>query len=214
MAGQNQGCEPDERGSHDHAPDEVVAEMWTNNDFCCRHRGRTGVTQAHQEIGGTTVTIARGAGDGLAHDGTQVRSETRTKARRWDGLINNLRVHVGEKCFPGKWEMPSQHLIEHQPSRIDIRANVAALASELFRRKVVRRAHHRLRLSAPGYPALRAVSCNAEIDELDGAIRGYEDILRLDVAVDYPLLVEIGERRTELACNVQGTLDGQGSGSE
>jgi hypothetical protein len=92
-----------------------------------------------------------------------------------------------------------EHLEEDDARRVEVRADVhIARAADLLGREVVGRADH-----LAGHRDARAVRRGdlrePEVAELRGPVLGEEDVLGLDVAVDEPPLVEVGEPEQEVA---------------
>ena len=83
----------------------------------------------------------------------------------------------------------SHQLVEHRARREEVAAAVHDLASHLLRRHVFGGAHH--------HPRARDVAHgeagHAEVHDLDPALPGEEDVGGLDVAVDDPDLVGVGQ---------------------
>ena len=84
------------------------------------------------------------------------------------------------------------HFVEDDAEGVDVAAGVDAHALGLFRREVGGGAHDRsglgqalLGVDGPGDP---------EVRDLDGSLFGDEHVARLDVAVDHPVAMRVGER--------------------
>jgi hypothetical protein len=123
--------------------------------------------------------------------------------------------------FHAEWRPGREHLVEHAPEREDVRAVVHALAAYLLRRHVsdgpqpsarLRGLDHRGRLrrfrEAPGCDQLR----DPEVEDLDVAVPGDEDVGGLEVAVDDPLLVGSGESLGDLGPDLDRLARGERSG--
>ena len=82
---------------------------------------------------------------------------------------------------------------------------VAALAFYLLGRDVVGCAHDLGELGE-GEPAGAFLAGEAEVDELDGVIRADHDVLRLEVAVDDAVMVDVVEGLQDFAGDVHGAL--------
>ena len=102
---------------------------------------------------------------------------------------------------PAAEETPArQHLVEHAAEGEDVAAPVHPSAGHLFGRHVAEGTEH-----DPGrglgeggavvgeLGAVEALQRQAEIEDLDRAVRGQEDVLRLEVAVDDAARVRGGE---------------------
>jgi hypothetical protein len=64
---------------------------------------------------------------------------------------------------------------------------------------------------APSTEASPPMARQAEVQDLHAAIAGDEEVLRLEIAVDDPLLVRRGQAAGDLDCVVQGLAHGQRS---
>ncbi|MFN7974371.1 MAG: hypothetical protein U0166_18815 [Acidobacteriota bacterium] len=124
----------------------------------------------------------------------QVLTEYRRRDRRL-GHVHQEHLHraLGQERWP-----PREELVEDAAERVEVGARVEELASRLLRRHVERRAgdlaHHLHRL-----PEL-CVECLArqpEVHDHGHAVRRHEDVVGLQVAVQDPLAVEVGERRAQ-----------------
>ncbi len=105
-------------------------------------------------------------------------------------------------------QVSGEHLVEHGAHRVDVGARIAAAAPDLLRRHVVGRAHGGGERS-PGEPARRGEDRDAEVEQLHLALRRHQHVLRLDVAVEHPLGVEVGQGGADLAGEVEGLLGGE-----
>ena len=97
----------------------------------------------------------------------------------------------------------AQHLVEHDPKTVDVRASVDAVRfpRDLFRRHVARRPGHEAEL-LPARPGL--VEPEAEVDEHRMLFRREDDVDWLDVAMDRPLAVGVRERIGDRGDNAGG----------
>ncbi len=86
---------------------------------------------------------------------------------------------------------PGQQLIQNEPQAINVRLGGQRLVADLFRGHVHGRAKH---LSRPGLPAVSFQDLgDAKIGEIGVAVLVQQDVGRLDIPVDHPLLVSHGQ---------------------
>jgi hypothetical protein len=119
---------------------------------------------------------------------------------------------TSERCAPGPvgstrvrsviGEMARQHLVQHRPEAVDVRAPIAAPAADLLGRHVVWRSEGRGQ-PHPREPPRRLEERDAEVEDLELAAWSEEHVLRLDVAVDHAPRLQVGERVAGLACDVE-----------
>jgi hypothetical protein len=90
-----------------------------------------------------------------------------------------------------------EHLVQHGPEGEDVGTRVGRVAAHLLRRHVAHGAEHRAGVRGPhqgrrvrvvGSPARSGVvPGEAEVEDLDPAVAGHEQVLGLEVAVDHAL---------------------------
>jgi hypothetical protein len=100
---------------------------------------------------------------------------------------DRLLARAGERRLAG------QHLVEHAAQGVDVRARIdGALADRLLGAHVVRRAQREAGLGQPVVTRFvrRERPGDAEVGDQRMAA-GQEDVLRLDVSVDHPMLVGV-----------------------
>ena len=113
---------------------------------------------------------------------------------------------------------PGEHVIEDDAQRVEVAARVERLALRLLGRHVPRRPEHRARLRLHGVHRELAVGVqhlgDAEVEDLDdllvplvGVDAREEEVVGLEVAVDDPLGVRLGERAQRLPRRLDGLLD-------
>ena len=88
-----------------------------------------------------------------------------------------------------------EELVEDDPGGVEIRGLVDRRAARLLGREVLRGADDRALLRH----LARAGARDAEVRDLDHALRVDDDVVRLDVAVDDPVAVRVAERSEDLA---------------
>ena len=108
--------------------------------------------------------------------------------------VQSGRIVAGERQLPG------QQQVENDARRPDIRSSIGRLAQQPLRRDVVKGADHHARLGVAG--AILEPG-DAEVDDLDVAVRLHHDVCRLDVAVNHPFSVCVAQAGAELADNLQ-----------
>ena len=97
---------------------------------------------------------------------------------------------VGTEAETAHWQLAGEHLIEHHPQRIDVRAMVHFLRMlDLLRRHIMRRAHDIPDACQPGLPAPPQNPGQPEVSDLHPALLVDHHVLRLDVAMDDSLVV-------------------------
>ena len=105
----------------------------------------------------------------------------------------------------GERQVAAEHLVQHDPHRVDVRLGADRQAAGLLRREVLGgaddRPHlgHLLGVGRPG---------DAEVGHLEPALVGQDHVVRLDVAVHHPLAVGGVERGQRLG----GVVDRLGLG--
>jgi len=103
----------------------------------------------------------------------------------------------------------AEHLAQDRAEAEDVGARIDGRAVDLFRRHVCRRAGEALaQFVAPGLRPVRGrlQDGDAEIEDLERAVGGDEEVVRLDVAVDDALLVGRGQPARQLQREVQGAF--------
>ncbi len=110
-----------------------------------------------------------------------------------------------------------EHFVQDCAETEDIGAVINGLAPHLFRGHVAHRAHHRARVRVAGHgrrigvvsrPGGRSLPRQAEVEDLDATVLRDEDVVRLEVPMDDPLVV--GGR--EAAGDLQRIFDGLARG--
>ncbi|MFN7915380.1 MAG: hypothetical protein U0Q55_08565 [Vicinamibacterales bacterium] len=82
---------------------------------------------------------------------------------------------------------------------------IGTARADLLGRHVIRRAHHHAELGQP----LLADAGDPEVQDLHRTVRVHHDVQRLDVAVDDPGLVRVGEAAADLFDDAQLPPDGE-----
>ena len=116
------------------------------------------------------------------------------------GVLLEDRVHRLDGRVALGTRGARQHLVEHDAEREDVGAVIDGLPAHLLGRHVAHRAEHRARAGQrPRVGEQRRLGLDrragrgqlgeAEVEDLDAAVARHEDVLRLQVAVDDPLVV-------------------------
>ena len=166
-----------------------------------RVTGRVGVmapvspsTSADAQVlhhrGGRLIPLVRLFRERAVHDAIERRH--RRTARQHGRLV----VHDGVEHLDGRVtrerRLADEHLVEHHAGREQIRARVAGFAAELLGGRVLRRPDDHAERRHAHTRFVRG-SFNrggqAEVEQLD-AVRGHEDVRRLQIAMDEPLAVQ------------------------
>ena len=103
--------------------------------------------------------------------------------------------HLGHRVVATRNALTaSQHVVEDQAERIDVRAVVHGLALAPARRHVFERSHHRAERGGGSGAAHR--SRDPEVHDQRAAVGGDHDVLGLQIAMDDADLVRRGEPAT------------------
>ena len=148
--------------------------------------------QGRLELPSIVVPVRRGTRERAHHHAIQLRGDVRHVRRRLNGTGERglqrpkLRVAL-------QGANPGQKLVQNEPNGEDVRAVIQRLPTSLLRGHVCKLSldgaglRHRVGVRGLGDP---------EVDHLDRAVEGDEQILRGDVAVDHlegpPLVVHLG----------------------
>ena len=122
---------------------------------------------------------------------------------------SSLRIADIVSAAESPWNAlsPREHLVQDRAEREDVRPRVGRLALDLLGRHVAERAHHDAGLRPRrGRRQVRRLAAlflvrqlrEAEVEDLETAVFGDEQVLGLQVAVDDPLLVRRGEAVRDL----------------
>ena len=141
--------------------------------------------------------------EALLDDPLELHRNSRAERRHRLGLLVHDRVERRLLILAGKCMLPRQHLIEHNPERPDVGPLIDLLPARLLRRHVLRRAERRARLRELHPGELR----EAEVDDLHETVFRDENIRRLDVAVNDPLAVRLGEPLGDLNGDIERLIE-------
>src|SRR6185503_8891330 len=99
-----------------------------------------------------------------------------------------------------------QHFVQHTSQRIDVAARVKLpFTTDLFRTHV-RRSSDKKSRGRQRFPGRVLCLCNSEVGD-ERAISSEENVLRLDIAVDYALGLRIVERASNVGRDTDGLVD-------
>jgi hypothetical protein len=123
-------------------------------------------------------------------------------------LLHQVLRHDGHGVGAGERRLAGEHLVEHAAERVDVGGRPDLVPRRLLGGHVHRRPdrHARLRELLTGGIVGRAR--DAEVGD-ERVLAREEDVLRLDVAVDDPLLVRVVERAADLEGDAERVLDGE-----
>jgi hypothetical protein len=120
-------------------------------------------------------------------------------------VIEMSREDVGRAGLI-EWGMTAESFIQHAPERIEIGARIDHVPSDLLRRHVVRgscsRGAHRRHQGLPTNGAARPAG-EAEIHEHGTEPNFEKDVAGLQIAMNHSALVNVHERRANLAIEVE-----------
>lgn len=144
------------------------------------------------------------------------------KLRDWRRIFAQNRRHGFLRSRLAKSSRAGEHFVENGAKGKDVRAMVDGLSAHLLRGHVADGAHDHAGLGAAGhgcpgvlglFRTLRQLR-QAEIENLDAAIAGDEEIFRLEVAMDDGLFVCGCESTGDLHALVDGFPNRQGTGPQ
>jgi hypothetical protein len=136
----------------------------------------------------------------------QVGKELTGKRRRLlDMLLHQVVITIAIER-----NAPRQHFIKRDPKGIDVSPDVQRLVSNLFRRHVVKRPQPNSRCCQTASPENL---CNAEIHDFDDPAFVDHQIRGLDVPMDDPCVMSMGQARQRLLEQGKGALLGNRSDS-
>ena len=149
----------------------------------------------------------------VARDAVEARRDLASGSRELRRLrVQDGRHRVGGRR-PGERSPARQHLVQHRPQTEDVGAMIDGQPSHLLGRHVSHRAHHGARLRVAGdrrgaglfsRSGPPDVLRQAEIEDLDLAVPGDEEILGLQVPVDDAPLMGGPETSGDLLRVVRG----------
>ena len=113
--------------------------------------------------------------------------------------VGDLLAHVthrdGDGRIAGEWDVPGEHLVQHDAERVEVGLPGHGLPERLLGRDVVGCAEH---APGDGQAFLGQRAGDAEVGDLRAAFLADQDVLRLDVAMDDLPLVRGAKRTRDL----------------
>ena len=151
--------------------------------------------------------------DAVPDDVVECRRDVPPRLRQLRRILLQDRRDRVARRVPLERPLAREHLVQDRSEREDVRAVIHGQAAHLLGRHVAHRAHHRPRLRVArarrrvrlllrsnGLRLLR----QPEVQDLDVAVLRDEQVVRLQIPVDDPLLVGGGEALDHLQCVVDG----------
>ena len=157
-----------------------------------------------------------------AHEARDARRDSPARRGHLGRVLLQDRVHRLDRAVASKCARAREHLVQQRPEGEDVRAVVHRLAPYLLGRHEAHGPQHHPRFRGPGTGALVSFADErrrarqlgeAEVEDLDPAVVRDEDVVRLEVAVNDPLVVSSGEATSDLERVVEG-LATEGSALE
>jgi len=167
------------------------------------------ISQIGGQLVGVLVTVGRILLQQLAHDAIRLGRQVTDELRRRGRLAGQRRAERLDVAGPGEGQPAGDHLVQQHAEREQIAAVIQRLAARLLGRHVGHGPDH---LAFPGQLAAdrlepgvhvldrlllrpRAVEQlgQAEVQQLDVAVAGDDDVGRLEIAVHDAVLVGVGQ---------------------
>ena len=139
------------------------------------------------------IALARLLAGGLHHNVAQCARNPWIEFRRRRYILLQMFKSNSHGVIPTERHLPCKHFIKHYCARINVRCGGDILSPCLLRRNIMHRPHNDVR-SGERARGGRNVPRYAKIGQLRPAARGDYNVLRLNVAVYYSLLVRMGQR--------------------
>ncbi len=127
--------------------------------------------------------------------------------------LQDRRHRVGGRV-PAKGALAGKHLVENRAEGEDVRSDIGRPSPHLFRRHVIERPQHDSRLRAgggrrrlrerTGFGLQPCQLGESEIEDLEPAVFGDEEVLGLQVPMNDSFVVGCGET----LCHLEGVVDG------
>ena len=220
--GEDAGAERDRRG--DRPPPPRPRDQ---------HRARAAVALEHltaehlqvvREIHRRGVAVLRAFGQTAFDDRAQQRRQVAPRLDR-PGLVLDDRGEGLDVGGPPERAVPGGHFVEHRPEAELIGAVVHLVSARLLRGHVVGRADQRADRGQPGFvlhrlrvrtgvSGIRGERAEPEVEHLDEPVPGHHHVLRLEIAVDDPGFVRLGDRAGDLRRDLHDARKRQPAGGD
>ena len=123
--------------------------------------------------------------------------------------------HYARRRGGDKGRRARQHFVKHRAETVDIRARVEGFGAALFRRHVIRRAHHHAGLRQRHVAGEVAQLGDAEVEHFRGLVfavfagRQNDDVVGFDVAVNDVVAMRCADAIADFAHQGDGAVDGE-----
>ena len=142
----------------------------------------------------------------LAYDLLEVSREAGLRLRQERRIIGHDRIQDSRLVFTLERELPRQHLKQEDRERPDIRPLIEVKPPNLLGRHERERSHPRAHARDLRTPRKLG---KPEIDDLHLAVGSDDDVCRLDVAVDDPVIVRFGKPAADPYHDIKRFGDGE-----
>jgi hypothetical protein len=179
---------PDEAGEHGGEP-RRIARRYLRRRVGARRRSRFSLNDSPERIaylGRAREAVAWLAGEQPIDQPPHAFGDIVRERPR--GLVEHS-VEDGHRALPRPRTFAGEHLVEHHPQRPQVGSRVDGITPHLLRRHVVWRPER----VAGSRPVVARDLGDPEVHDLGHAVRGDEDVLGLDVAVNDASLVRRAE---------------------
>ena len=179
---------------------------------CCRGNSRESGRAARVELCGVDRLAElvgrleakrRILGERLEDDGVKRRRDLRVDLRRRLRLLGDLLQRDRDRRVGFEGRATRERLVEHHPDRVEVRRRGHREPLRLLGREVLGRSEHRAGLR----DLRRAGAGDAEVRDPGAALAVDEDVLRLQVAMDDPVLVRELRAGEDLADDLERLAD-------
>ena len=150
--------------------------------------------QVGAEIVGFGIPVGRILGQQLEDDGLERLHDSHAQQRRRQRAL--LHVFDGHRCrgLGGEGGLAYDHLVEHDPQRVEVASTVESLALSLLGREVRRRSQDRPDMGEVVAGPSGQGGRYPEVGHLHLAVVAHDDVAELDVAVHETGVVGAAER--------------------
>ena len=173
------------------------------------------------QIVGGMEAIVGAFGEATLDDAHERRRQGRIEAGKGSGLAPQDRGHRLRGGLLLEGPTAPERLVEHHAASKDVRPRVGGQPTHLLRRHVCRGAEGGGSFGGQGFPrfgrgvfALAGGCGQAQVQDLDPAVRGDEEVLGLEVAMEDAARVQGREPVCDLIREAHGLARGERAGSE